>query len=153
MSRLFIGIDPGQSGGLCSLYYDGGYDLELTAMPKTEKDIYQWFQDQNGYECFAVIEKVHAMPGNGVSSMFKFGKGYGGLRMALIAAGIPFEEVTPQKWMKELGIPNRKNTESKVQFKNRLKGIAQNMFASETVTLATADALLIAEYCRRKHGA
>jgi hypothetical protein len=99
---------------------------------------------------FAVIEKVHAMPGNGVSGMFKFGMSYGGLRMALIAAGIPFEEVQPRAWQKAMGIPPRSKTESGTQWKNRLKAKAQQLYPAEKVTLAVADALLIATYCQRK---
>jgi Holliday junction resolvasome RuvABC endonuclease subunit len=102
------------------------------------------------YSVCAVIEHVHAMPKQGVSSTFKFGVGYGGLRMALIAASIPFEEVTPRTWQKALGVVVRKKTETKTQFKNRLKAKAQQLFPRESITLKTADALLIAEYCRRK---
>ena len=42
-------------------------------------------------------------------------------------------------------------TESKTEWKNRLKGMAQQLYPDLKVTLATADALLIATYCKRKH--
>lgn len=159
-SRIFIGIDPGISGGLAQLDNLGP---STSPMPPTEKDIWDWFQKATGFtdlygnrkqgDCFAIIEKVNGYVGDGGNpggAMFKFGASYGGLRMALVAAGIPFEEVTPQAWQKALGIPKRKKEESKTQWKNRLKSKAQQLFPSEKVTLATADALLIAEYCRRK---
>lgn len=122
-----------------------------TSMPKTERDVWEWVLavSRRG-EVFAVIEKVHAMPGNGVSGMFKFGMGYGGLRMALVAASIPFEDVTPQAWQKAMGVVQRGKTETKTQFKNRLKAKAQQLFPDKEVTLSTADALLIAEFGRRK---
>ena len=149
---VYIGIDPGQSGGLVALYNDR---VVADAMPATERDIWDWFNPPRSpavpVSVYAVIEKVHSMPNQGVSSTFKFGCGYGGLRMALIAAGIPFEEVTPQAWQKAMGIPRREKTESKTQWKNRLRSIAQQLFPSEKVTLKTSDALLIAEYCRRKN--
>lgn len=47
-----------------------------------------------------VIEFVHAMPGQGVTSMFTFGRGTGvgfGSFFAL-RPGCPVYEVTPQKW-------------------------------------------------------
>lgn len=156
-NRVYFGIDPGQSGGLAALWLNS---TQLEAMPATETDVWSWLSHKWGQEQFgsarvsrfAVIEKVHAMPGNGVSSMFKFGMGYGGLRMALIAAQIPFEEVTPQRWQKCLGIPVRKRDESKTDFKNRLRAKAQQLFPGVSgVSLKTADALLIAEYCRRKN--
>lgn len=149
MYEAFIGIDPGQSGGLALLW---GEHSNLTPIPATEADVWMWFQDmlwRGG--CIAVVERVHAFPKQGVSSTFKFGVGYGGLRMALTAAGIPFEDVAPHQWQKALGIPKRKRNETARQWKNRLKAKAQQLFPQENITLATADALLIAEYCRRKH--
>ena len=82
--------------------------------------------------------------------MFKFGMSYGGLRMALTAAQIPFESATPQNWQKSLGIGKKGKTETRTSFKNRLKAKAQQLFPNLKVTLATSDALLLAEYCRRK---
>ena len=70
--------------------------------------------------------------------------------MALIAAGIPFEEVIPRTWQKGVGITPRGKGETKTRFKNRLKAKASQLFPKVNVTLATADALLIAEFCRRK---
>jgi len=146
-----LGIDPGQSGGLAIVSLLG--EVEAIAMPFTERDIWDWISalELKG-KVVATIEKVHSMPGQGVASTFKFGVGYGGLRMALIAARIPFEEVTPRVWQKGLGISSRKKTESKTQFKNRLKAKAQQLFpAEERITLKIADALLIAEFGRRKY--
>lgn len=145
----FIGIDPGASGGMACLEFGV---VHCTPMPETEKDIFEWVDDHNHETAFAVIEQVggyiagNKQPG---SAMFKFGQSYGALRMALTAAGIPYELVTPQKWQKFLGIPGRKKTESKTQWKNRLKGHAQRLFPKANITLATADAVLLAEYCRR----
>jgi len=165
--HYYIGIDPGKSGGLV-LLANGAPAVDISPMPSTERDVWNWFRDRYNYACddsfYAVIEKVHAMPGygpicpackrqrnQGVASTFKFGVGYGGLRMALIGIGIPFEEVTPQRWQKDLAIPPKKKEESRTEFKNRLKAMAQQLFPGEHVTLATTDALLIGEYCRRKH--
>ncbi len=152
--NYYLGIDPGQNGGL-ALISANGHGVECNKMPSTEKDIYSLLADCVT-NTFCIIEKVHSMPGQGVASTFKFGKGYGGLRMALVACKIPFDEVTPRTWQKGLGIPPRKKeTETKTQWKNRLKARAQQLFPffpSEKITLATADALLIAEYCRRREG-
>ena len=162
--KVYLGIDPGASGGLAALWA-WGTECCTSPMPETETDTWDWLRTKWGkYEAnpsvatvnivqrFAIIEKVHAMPGNGVSGMFKFGQNYGFLRACLIAAGIPFEDVDPRTWQKALGISSRKTRsgETKTQWKNRLKAKAQQLFPSEKVTLATADALLIAEYCRRK---
>lgn len=142
---LFVGIDPGASGGI-------GYVDTLrptpfaVAMPKTERDIVLALKFEQ--DSFAVIEAVHSMPGQGVASSFKFGGSYFGLRMALIANGIPFEAVTPQRWQKAMGIVSKKG-ETKTQHKNRLKARCQELFPGLEVTLATCDAVLLAEYARR----
>ncbi len=83
------------------------------------------------------------MKGNGVTSMFTFGMGYGGLRMALIAAAIPFVEVTPQSWQKAIGCLTQGD-------KNVSKAKAQQLFPTVKVTHAVADALLLAEWRRRQ---
>lgn len=149
LSRLvYLGIDPGASGGLAIISEYVG--VVKTAMPRTERDVLDWLTAWKEEQTFAVIEKVHAMPGNGVSGMFKFGMSYGSLRMALLAANIPFEEIQPRVWQKALGMSPRRKEESGTEWKNRLKAKAQQLFPREVITLATADALLIAEYCRRR---
>jgi hypothetical protein len=158
---IFIGVDPGASGGIAVVCDYLDVPPVLHAMPKTERDIWDIVgssdvQDRSDHvelTCFAVIEKVGGfMPGsagNIGSAMFKFGSSYGFLRGCLTAAGIPFDEVHPRTWQKALGVIARSNGESKGQFKNRLKQKAQQLFPQVNVTLATCDALLLAEYCRR----
>lgn len=148
MNPTIIGIDPGQSGGIAWIDEHGKPCVEK--MPETLADIWDLissFTFNAGFDrirpvCKAYLEQVHSMPGQGVASSFKFGQGYGGLEMALIAAGIPFERVTPQKWQKALGCLTGGN-------KNVSKAKAQELFPSIKFTHATADAMLIAEYGRR----
>lgn len=150
--RVYLGIDPGINGGLVALgelSTTGVPVISVEPMPATERDVWDWFAQWR--DAIAIIERVHSFPGQGVASTFTFGKGYGGLRMALVGCGIPFEEVSPGVWLRGLSIPKRKPIETNTQWKNRLKALAQQIFPSVKVTLATADALLIAEYCRRKH--
>ena len=154
MSRaVYIGVDPGMSGGLAFIC---GSTVDVYAMPATERDIWDAIYDvlasHPDTERFAVIERVGGFiqgnPSPG-SAMFRFGTSYGGLRMALIGNDVPFDDVPPQKWQKFLGVTPRRKDESKTAFKNRLKSRAQALFPQIKVTLATADALLLAEYCRR----
>lgn len=147
---LFIGIDPGKAGGIAILGEDGS--VEVISMPETEKDIFHAIRAWKNLSAVALIEKVHAMPKQGVTSSFTFGMGYGGLRMALVANKISFNEVTPQKWQKELGIVPRKKDEGKPDFKKRLRAKAQQLFPEVEVNLKTCDALLIALYARNSLG-
>lgn len=145
----WIGIDPGASGGIA--WVDGYGRWEARPMPKTERDIWLLvFGLGMEEEKFALIEKVGAFPGQGVVSSFNFGGSYFGLRMALTAADIPWELVTPQRWQKEFSLifPKSKGL-SLTQKKNLHKAKAQQLFPGGQITHATADALLIAEYARR----
>ena len=152
--HTYLGIDPGKNGGIASIHCGVA---AAAPMPATERDVWNLLlscipqaQSVRTGNITAVIEKVGGFVGGNPlpgSAMFNFGASYGGLRMALIAAGIPFIEVTPQRWQKALGIPPRKKTESKTAWKNRLKALAQQQFPKVDVTLKTADALLIALYC------
>ena len=132
-----IGIDPGKSGGIAIISNDECFAIP---MPETERDIYDYLKD-NSKDAFCIIEQVHAMPGQGVTSMFTFGMGYGGLRMALVAAAIPFETVTPQKWQKALQCQTKGD-------KNVSKRRAQELYPKLKITHAIADAILIAHYGR-----
>ena len=114
-------------------------------MPKTERDIADLFVRDRYVALFATIELQHAFPKQGVSSTFKFGRNYGFLRGILIALSIPFEEVSPLKWQREMACLSKGD-------KNITKSRAQELFPSIKITHATSDALLIAEYARRKHG-
>lgn len=114
-------------------------------MPDTERDILDLLRDisREGH-CFAVLEFVRSSPQMGVVSAFTFGQGYGGLKMALAACGIPYEEVLPAKWQKALGCRTGGD-------KNVSKRKAQELYPAIKITHATADALLLATYCRRTH--
>src|SRR3990167_2132107 len=145
---IYLGLDPGVSGGLACV--DGLGRGEARAMPTTERDILDALEALAGGPargaCIAVIERVHSMPKQGHSGAFTFGRNRGRLEMALTAASIPFDEVSPQAWMKALGCLSGGD-------KNVTKRRAQQLFPSFEVTHALADALLIAEFNRRTSGA
>jgi hypothetical protein len=144
---LFLGIDPGHLGGLAVLERVG-LVLDASRMPETEKDLSDYVQEFGGRIRKAVIEAVHSMPGQGVSSSFKFGMSYGALRMVLIAHAVSFEAVPPQTWQKSMHctVQGRTSvTDSKTAKKNGTKARAQELFPGQKVTHAIADALLLAE--------
>lgn len=147
---IYLGVDPGKSGAITVIISDGS--IETFNLNNTEADIATFLygvigkvEDSN---IFCIIEKVWAFPGQGISSSFKFGMSYGFIRGLLIALSIPFDEVIPQKWQKEFVVKRDKDKESKTQFKNRLKSKAQQFYPNVNVTLANADSLLIARYCK-----
>lgn len=139
---FYLGVDPGISGGIATVG-TGMWKPLPSKMPDTEKDIADLIASLKDAE-FCVIEAVHSMPKQGVASSFKFGQNYGFLRACLVCFQIPFEEVSPQKWQKTMNCLTKGD-------KNISKRRAQQLFPGIKITHATADALLLAEYCRITH--
>lgn len=141
--KCLIAIDPGTSGAICSIVANW---MITEKMPETPKDVFDYLKNlATRYDCVCYLEKVQGLPGMGGSPMFNFGKGYGGIEMALIALEIRTIAVTPQKWQKFIGI-GTKGKSSTTEWKNKLKARAQQLYPNHKVTLANADAILIAEY-------
>lgn len=117
---IILGIDPGLSGALC-LMGDVTHHSEIIDIPtfslsrngknKREVDAIGLSNAINEHlpikHCF--IEQVGAMPGQGVSSVFAFGKSYGVIIGVLAARGIPVTYVHPRVWKKALGVPAAKD--------------------------------------------
>lgn len=146
MADTYIGIDPGNSGGISTISLNLCSATKFAGM--TERDVWDIISELASGNVHLFIEHVHSMPGQGVASMFNFGKHYGMLRGMVIASQIPFESVQPLKWQTEFGLKKKKG-ETNTQKKNRHKAKAQELFPTLKITHATADAILIAEYGRR----
>lgn len=141
--QFFIGIDPGQSGGAALLDAEGQVVDVIKFKGMTDHDIASALNEWGEYEQVkAMLEKVSAMPKQGVSSTFKFGDSYGFLRGSLVALGIPFDLVIPNRWQKALECQTKGD-------KNISKSRAQRQWPRQKITHAIADALLIAEYARQ----
>ena len=147
-----IGIDPGQSGGIAQIDYEGVVAAVMAwPMPETEHDTAELFRSiKSGVICVAYIESVHSFPGQGVASSFTFGKNYGFLRGLLVGFQIPFIDVSPMKWKKALGL-NFTAQDSKKDKKNGSKQLAQQWWPHLKITHKTSEALLIAEYGHRQN--
>lgn len=135
-----LGIDPGINGGWALLEENGTLET-YSFSNRSEREI------SNSLSLvrpdYAFLEKVHAAPGQGVSSMFTFGQAYGFVRGCLSSRLISFEDITPQTWQKILRVPNR-NGKTYSEHKRILKGLAQQLYPTHKITLANADAILIA---------
>ena len=175
IDRIYIGIDPGVSGGVAwkTTYENMGLiGTSLQKMPETERDLCDLFdkkilKDQYSDKAFAVIEQQTPRPtryrdgkGGWKSSILKstcvLYSNYMQIRMCLIALDIPFETVTPTKWQSYFGLKKKKG-EGDNKWKNRIKAKAQELYPesmidSGSLTLATSDSLLIATYCQDKKG-
>ena len=101
----YIGIDPGLNGGIAIIDQDNNVKLCVPMPVKNgEVDVRTLaVYIQNAIKespTFAILEKVGAMPGQGVCAMFTFGQVVGEIKATLKMLKCPFEEVTPQKWKK-----------------------------------------------------
>lgn len=110
-----LGIDPGLGGAL-ALWSDGALQVHdiPTLKARTRGREVDWSEaariiDAAGHIDHAIIESAAARPGQGVSSMFKFGYVCGGLRGLVAAHFIPVTYVTPRKWKAALGVPKAKD--------------------------------------------
>lgn len=141
----YIGIDPGLSGGIAALNSDGTV-LDVGKMPSELDALYYCIERyrSDGDDCRAALEFVRSSPQMGVASSFKFGRGYGAIEMALVAARVPYYDVHPLRWQRALGCLSRGD-------KNITKSKAAALWPSHKITHAIADALLIAEWCRRSN--
>jgi len=152
---LYIGIDPGAKGAI-AVVDDLGQPFEdwnLCHAKSTPLEQFRYLislmaqAQMNG--CKAMIEKVGAMPKQGVSSTFKFGWNAGLSEGLLIGSGIPYEFARPVQWQRNVGIQTIKGASS-TEKKNSHKRCAQRLWPKLTgLTHDNCDALLIAEACRR----
>lgn len=147
MRDFYLGVDLGTNGA-CVVLDRNGKVKDVFNTPDTRKGFIEQFEVYNGTDCFCITEKVASMPQNGVKASHTFGVIVERTLYTLELCKIPFQEVTPQTWMKTYMLKKEKG-ESNTLWKNRLKTKAQQLFPHEKITLATADAFLIAEYCRR----
>jgi crossover junction endodeoxyribonuclease RuvC len=102
-----MGVDPGSISaayGIIPWDVEGGVNSALAFdMPVVNKmvDGKAFGYILNQYlPTYAVVERVSAMPKQGVSSSFRFGMGYGIIHGALAAKNVQIIEVAPGIWKK-----------------------------------------------------
>ena len=117
---LILGVDPGLSGALALFDAGTGTIKDVIDTPTHEirgkrhidpqglaQIMDTWTVD--GKIDLAIIEEVGAMPGQGVSSMFKFGTCYGVILGLCAAFFIPTVTVRPATWKKAMGLTGGKD--------------------------------------------
>jgi len=140
-----LGIDPGMSGAVAWL--DGmGNLLDACDMPVVNKQLntvdLALLLGRIDDDTIAVVEQVHSMPGQGVSSTFKFGTAYGAVLGALGALQIRTEHVTPQMWKKHHTLIGKDKDAARAKAIDRWPSMA-HLFARKK-DCGRADAALIA---------
>lgn len=144
--KTYIGIDPGKSGALALLTEDG----QCTVVPFNESAYTAILKAASGPSSVCCLEKVGAMPGQGVVSMFNFGHNLGYIEGLLQAFDIPYQLVPPQTWKKEFCVTSDKNTSIEVCRKLFPHVSLLPTARSRKPSDGMAEAILIAEYARRR---
>ena len=152
---IWIGIDPGAKGG---------YAVISKSETGQAVFVYPWddtffamemanLMSLKSQGIVAAVEKVGAMPGQGVTSMFNFGKNAGYIEGVLSALGIPYQLVPPAKWKKEFSLIGKDKQASIITCRKLFPELdLKRTERCRTDSDGKAEATLLAEYARRKFG-
>ena len=113
-----MGIDPGSSGGNAIVEANNNtlpkiisaikmpiislYGKKIIDTKKTYEKLKEYSID------IAIIEKVHAMPRQGVTSSFQFGRSFGAMEAISYICAKRVDYVAPAVWKKTLGLGSTK---------------------------------------------
>jgi crossover junction endodeoxyribonuclease RuvC len=110
MLDLILGIDPGVTGGFALLASGSAFvgDIPVhttqhgnSAKIRNELDLHGLRTALASFRIAHVfIERVAARPGQGVTSMFRFGEACGAIYGLMVGLRLPVTFVTPQTWQK-----------------------------------------------------
>jgi len=148
---LYLGIDPGFTGAWGLINHHGDY-IGCGDMTHNEKwiDIDSVYREissiRENDDMMIVVEAVHAMPKQGVSSSFKFGMSYGAALCLAQRFLEQWELVQPRVWKRDMGLTADK-TDSLNMARQKwpeapLKRVKDN---------GRAEALLLAEWLRQAY--
>lgn len=154
--KLRIGIDPGISGAVAVLDENlacvATYEMPTMKMGKKQQvnaaeltrllRIHTKWLQHDPTCVTAYLEMVKAMPGQGVSSMFNFGCGYGIVQGVLAALEVPTELVTPPVWKKRAGLIGKE----KDMARTKAQMLYPTLNLGRKKDIGRSDALLIARF-------
>ena len=150
---IYIGVDPGSKSGAYAIL---GSDNSVK--------VFHWdndrfvshmrtltiIRDVDDEKVMAVVEKVNAIHGQGISSTWAFAENFGYIQGVLHAFGIPFQLVPPRVWKKEFSLTSDKAKSIEVCHRLFPDVNLKRTERSRTDDNNLAEALLMAEYARRK---
>ena len=155
-ARRFVGIDPGLSGALACIDEQGR--VVATAKMPTQPHgkskrvsgagLRTWLaeQQEGAPVALALLEQVASRPGQGVASVFTFGRSYGAVEGVLSALAVPLDYVTPSRWKPAYGLTGA----SKAESIRKAIDLFPELSERPKLTHDQAEAVLLAEYGRRR---
>ena len=112
--------------------------------PQIYNEIEARIKGRSKKEISVVVEKVSAMPGQGVTSMFNFGQSYGVIKGICSAMQLPIHFVTPAKWKKYFNLIKTEKDASRTKAIEIFPYFSSNL--SRKKDSNKADAILIASF-------
>ena len=157
--KTVLGIDPGKDGFFATLSTEGEiatYPMPVMATGKGSKRAYDvpavWklFEELTANVDLIVLEKQQAMRGQGVTSTFTTGQGFGMLELACVACKKSYVIVHPRTW-KKVQCRDIAGTDPKAKSIIAAQRMFPNVDLKKTPRCTTphdgmADALLLASY-------
>ncbi len=112
-TRLYLGIDPGKSGGIVALKPDGtvvdkfimpilGDNLDVAKM----YDLFKALHDR--YHITVILEDVHSIFGMSAATNWTFGYVCGAIEAVVLCLKLKMVKVAPKTWQKEIWINSDK---------------------------------------------
>ena len=148
--KIYIGIDPGKNGALAVIRESKGVSLVDFDL-KAYINLLSYFK--KSYDMFIGIEKVHAMPGEGVKSSFSFGERVGELKGILSTLDFDnnTEWIQPQTWQKHINTDSNRGKKAIADSLLSLYPSADLYGPRGVLKDGRSDALGIANYIYQKY--
>lgn len=152
---IYIGIDPGSKSGAYAIMDDVGayvFPWDDRMFIESMKVIATAREGNKSAKAVVCLEKVNAMPKQGVKSTWVFAENFGFIQGVLHALGIPYQLVPPRVWKKEYSL-----TSDKAQSVEACRRLFPDVNLKRTERSRKddnnfAEAVLMALYAKRKLG-
>ena len=153
---IYIGVDPGKKGGYAIIEQGISGQQTVEVYPWDDSEFVHKMRmlaeddDIRNAGIIAAVEKVGAMHGQGVTSMFSFGRSLGFIEGVLSGCWISYQLVPPNVWKKSFSLIGKDKQASIETCKRLFPGI--NLLPSDKCRKDSdgmAESTLLAEYARR----
>jgi hypothetical protein len=147
--KSFIGIDPGKTGAAALITDEGNHEiLDYPGSPSLIVETFMGWESKYNI-IMAALEKVGARPGQGVVSMFTFGRNLGAWEGIISTFEFPFMMPTPRQWQKGI-IDPKAGTDTKERSLNTARRLFPDASLSRKKDHGRSDALLLAFWAKRQ---
>ena len=151
---MIIGIDPGLTGAIAIVGHSGSIPvlLDLPVVSKlsgkgnelSARLLLAALSAHRADIDAAYVERVHAMPGQGVTGMFSLGRTVGVIDGILASLGIQTIYVEPSRWKRDLVLTGKEKDAARTMAISLYPEAATNLARKKDI--GRADALLIAHW-------